>query len=248
MLLVGRFLTGMGAGMANCSIPLYQSEVAPPSQRGRMVGLHGTALAGGYALAGWSGYGCYFETNPNIQWRLLLCLQVISPALLLAMTPWLPESPLWSILNDKMDEALQNLRKLHHTKEDPNDIMAREEFVQIQRQIALERSRPSTLWAMMKVPSYRRRLLIGFFIQFLAQSSGITVINNYSVLLYTQLGLSGSKTLLVYAFWVTLSCIANYGSSLIVDRFGRVRLFKVGVVSCPPFPAPVSLYPTLKVR
>jgi hypothetical protein len=25
--------------------------------------------------AGWTGLGCYFETNPQIQWRLCLALQ-----------------------------------------------------------------------------------------------------------------------------------------------------------------------------
>lgn len=87
MLLVGRFLTGLGAGMVNCSIPLYQAEVSPPKQRGRMVGSHGVMLSAGFAFAGWAGYGCYYEPNHDIQWRLLLCLQVVSPAILLAVTP-----------------------------------------------------------------------------------------------------------------------------------------------------------------
>lgn len=61
--------------MLNCLVPLYQSEVAPARLRGRLVGTHGFLLVFGYATAGWAGLGCYFESNPQIQWRLCLALQ-----------------------------------------------------------------------------------------------------------------------------------------------------------------------------
>jgi MFS family permease len=93
MLLVARFITGLGSGMVNSTVPLYQSEIAPPKIRGHMVGLHGTLLVAGYAMAGWAGYGCYFEPNQQIQWRLLLALQVVTPGMLLCASPFLPESP-----------------------------------------------------------------------------------------------------------------------------------------------------------
>lgn len=84
---------------------------------------------------------------------------------------------------------------------------------------------------MLQIPSYRRRLLTGFFIQFLCQSSGVTVINNYSVMLYTMLGIPSDVQLLIFAIWLTWSCISNLIGSLIVDRLGRVLMFKIGFVS-----------------
>lgn len=48
ILLVGRLLNGFGVGMINCTVPTYQSEIAPAKQRGRLVGLHGTLLVAGY--------------------------------------------------------------------------------------------------------------------------------------------------------------------------------------------------------
>ncbi|BCS26812.1 uncharacterized protein APUU_51523S [Aspergillus puulaauensis] len=231
MLLVGRFLTGLGAGMVNCSIPLYQAEVSPPKQRGRMVGSHGVMLSAGFAFAGWAGYGCYYEPNHDIQWRLLLCLQVVSPAILLAVTPWLPESPRWLVLNDKTDLAFRTLKRLHQTAGDSDDTVAREELIQIFAQIELEKAKSRSLISMLQIPSYRRRLLTGFFIQFLCQSSGVTVINNYSVMLYTMLGIPSDVQLLIYAIWLTWSCISNLIGSLIVDRLGRVLMFKIGFVS-----------------
>lgn len=61
--------------MMNCTVPLYMSEVSPPTRRGKLVGQHGFLLVLGYAMAGWTGLGCYFEQDPRVQWRLCLGLQ-----------------------------------------------------------------------------------------------------------------------------------------------------------------------------
>lgn len=48
MLLVARFLNGIGVGMINVTVPIYQSEISPAKMRGRMVGSHGFLLCVGY--------------------------------------------------------------------------------------------------------------------------------------------------------------------------------------------------------
>jgi hypothetical protein len=95
---------------------------------------------------------------------------VISPGLLLIASPWLPESPRWLITKNRADDALGILKKLHHTDEDPEDVLAHEEFFQIQQQIQLDNSKPHTFWALVKLPSYRRRFLIAFFLQSVASN------------------------------------------------------------------------------
>ncbi|KFZ20389.1 hypothetical protein V502_03205 [Pseudogymnoascus sp. VKM F-4520 (FW-2644)] len=231
MLLVGRFFSGYASGMLNSAVPLYQSELSPPSRRGRMVGSHGALLACGFAGAGWAAYGCYFANDGQMRWRLLLSLQIISPGLLLLISFWMPESPRWLILKNRLEEGLTTLKKLHHTTEDPNDTLAHEEFYQVRRQLELEADKPSSFWQLIRLPSYRRRFLLGFFLQVICESTGIAVINNYSILLYNGLGLYQSKPLLVYAGYATWAGITNYAGSLMIDRVGRVRLFKIGAVS-----------------
>lgn len=46
--LVGRFLNGVGVGMMQVSVPIYQSELSPAKQRGRLVGAHGILIVCGY--------------------------------------------------------------------------------------------------------------------------------------------------------------------------------------------------------
>lgn len=48
MLLIGRFINGIGVGMIDVAVPIYQSEISPANVRGRMVGSHGFLVVCGY--------------------------------------------------------------------------------------------------------------------------------------------------------------------------------------------------------
>ncbi|KAF4556988.1 Sugar (and other) transporter-like protein 56 [Elsinoe fawcettii] len=229
MLLVGRFLNGVGSGMINCIVPLYQSEVSPPKLRGRLVGSHGFLLVVGYAVAGWTGLGCYFEPNPQIQWRLCLALQLVGPLLLLLATPQLPESPRWLCSRNRGDEAKVILARLHDSSDDS---LAREEYNQIQTQLALDAEIPQNFIEVMKVPSYRKRLLLGLLIQCAAQSTGVLVINNYQILLYNGLGITGWLPLMLYAIYASWAAVLNWAGALIVDRAGRIKMLSIGITGC----------------
>lgn len=49
-LIVGRIVTGVGNGMNTSSIPVWQSEMAPPKIRGFLVLFEGALIAGGSKL------------------------------------------------------------------------------------------------------------------------------------------------------------------------------------------------------
>ncbi|KAF2792178.1 general substrate transporter [Melanomma pulvis-pyrius CBS 109.77] len=232
MLLVGRFFNGLGAGMMNVVVPLYQSEISPPGNRGRLVGSHGFLIVVGYSVAGWTGLGCYFETDPEIQWRLCLALQVVAPLLLFVGTPWMPESPRWLIQHQHDEKALEILCNLHCNPDDTENTAAREECHNIRSQLQLDATMPQGMIATLKVPSYRKRFLIGLFVQCVAQSTGVLVINNYQILLYKGLGITGWLPLMPYAIYASWAAILNWAGSMVVDRVGRIRMLTIGVVGC----------------
>lgn len=166
MFMIGRAVTGLASGMINSTVPLYQSEVAPPHIRGLMVGSHGTLLVLGYSMAGWSGYGCYFLKDPQVGWRLLLAFQAVAPGALLIATPFLPESPRWLIYRDHHERAETVLRKLHSgVTDDGGHDLVRDEIIQIRQQLEFEKTQPTSLLSMWTVPSMRRRMLTGLAVQ-----------------------------------------------------------------------------------
>lgn len=123
---------------------------------------------------------------------------MVAPVLLLIGSPSVPESPRWLILKGHDDKGnfsfhdsgialtskkgLEVLLNLHQHVADPDNLGAREEFQQIQKQVMLERQRPTgNLIQLLLNPKYRKRFLFAFFLQALCQSSGVLVINNYMV-------------------------------------------------------------------
>lgn len=47
MLIAGRVINGLSVGIESAQVPVYVSELAPPSKRGRLVGLQSMAITCG---------------------------------------------------------------------------------------------------------------------------------------------------------------------------------------------------------
>ncbi|MCJ1301822.1 hypothetical protein MMC08_004623 [Hypocenomyce scalaris] len=137
MFLASRVIMGWGIGMMVCGVPLYQAELSTPKHRGFYVGLHGIALATGYALTGFVGFGCYYDTKTSFQWRFPFAVQLIPVIILLSGSWWLPESPRWLLSKGHRDRAWLIIQRLHADPEDPEDTFARKEFYQMDYQVTL---------------------------------------------------------------------------------------------------------------
>lgn len=238
---------------------MYMGELAPHNKRGWLVGHHAIFLVFGYMLSSWLGYACYFATStmPNFAWRFPLCMQCLAPLVLLLTSIWIPESPRWLMQKGKVEEAWTVVSNLRKSPDDPNDIVAREEIYQIREQTALDTAKLQALgcgpWkAVIKKKSYRKRMIIGFLTQWGAEFAGPLIIvskqdfrfvsysfspvlqNNYSVILYTNLGQSGSMPLLLSALWLTTAgIIYNPLGAWLHDRVNSRRwMFMVGLFGC----------------
>jgi MFS family permease len=50
MLIVGRIINGISVGIESAQVPVYISELSPPSKRGRFVGLQQWAITWGILI------------------------------------------------------------------------------------------------------------------------------------------------------------------------------------------------------
>jgi MFS family permease len=50
MLIVGRIINGLAVGIESAQVPVYVSELAPPSKRGRLVGTQQWAITWGIMI------------------------------------------------------------------------------------------------------------------------------------------------------------------------------------------------------
>ncbi|KAK3050522.1 hypothetical protein LTR09_008161 [Extremus antarcticus] len=231
--LVFRFFAGAGAFMILAAVPIWMAEVVPPYLRGALVQIHAIVLVLGYNLASWLGFGIYhWENGGNATWRIPFAVQCFWPLCLVIGLWWVPESPRWLIWKGRHEEAKTILLRLHDDPADPSHTLARTEFIQMERQIALDRTLPTSWMHVIKKPSLRKRALITLGTTGFIQCSGILVINNYGPSLYAGLGFPTATTLLYGAAWLTFALGLNSISLFINDHYSRNRLMSIGVFGC----------------
>jgi len=90
-LIIGRFITGIGAGLTSVIAPLYLAEVAPIERRGAIVGINQLAITVGVLIAYSMNY--VFASTGNWQW--MFALGMIPALLQLSCFAWLPETSAW---------------------------------------------------------------------------------------------------------------------------------------------------------
>lgn len=94
MMILGRIIAGLGVGALSTIVPVYQSEISPPHNRGKLACIEFTGNISGYAASVWVDYGCSFIQS-NYAWRVPLMLQCFMGLLLGLGSLIICESPRW---------------------------------------------------------------------------------------------------------------------------------------------------------
>ncbi|KIK56699.1 hypothetical protein GYMLUDRAFT_47000 [Collybiopsis luxurians FD-317 M1] len=232
-LIIGRIVAGFAIGVLSMTVPLYNTEIAPPKIRGFLVGLTQECIGLGFLVANWVGYGCQF-INSDTSWRLPLGLQLLPAGLLLIGIQFLPYSPRWLIEVDRDDEARKIVYLLHDTKGSPElEEAAEREYIEMHDTIKAEvlvRSRKlSDLWA---TRAMIKRTLISCGVQIFTQFTGINIISYFGPLMWQSLGLQGGKALLMQGIYGLVGPVATLVFILfIVDRVGRRKPLMFGAAT-----------------
>ncbi|KAL1859674.1 hypothetical protein VTK73DRAFT_7511 [Phialemonium thermophilum] len=222
MLIVGRIVGGFAVGMMNITIPIYNSEIAPPAKRGLIAGLHAQFVGFGFATANWVGFACSYASG-DFQWRFPLAVQCLPAMIVLFGIYFLPYSPRWLLEQERDEEALAVIKRLHGNI-GHDDSFFRAEFSQMREQIRFEKSVTNIGWGeIFRTPSNRKRLLLAVLVQVFTQLSGINVVNYYQTDLYKSLGMSGHMPTLLAGVYGLVGPIANMVCLYYVDSWGRKK-------------------------
>lgn len=97
MMMLGRIIAGFGVGALSTIVPVYQSEISPPHNRGKLACIEFTGNIAGYAASVWVDYFCSYIEN-DWSWRLPLLMQVLMGSLLAVGSFLILESPRYAII------------------------------------------------------------------------------------------------------------------------------------------------------
>jgi MFS family permease len=106
MLLVARFIGGLGIGGSSVLGPVYIAELAPARWRGRLVGLFQINIVLGILLAYFSNYVIgTFGLGVN-EWRWQFGVAAAPAILFLVMLFGIPPSSRWLVTQKRVDEKM----------------------------------------------------------------------------------------------------------------------------------------------
>ena len=136
MFIIGRFIIGMGLGVAATATPTYVAETCPPKHRAFALGLYFSCWAVGTMIAAGICYRVSSESSKSLAdtnkhqsqfiestwaWRIPSFVQVAPSLICSFILLFIPESPRWLISKDRHEEALEVLAIVNSggDKEDP---------------------------------------------------------------------------------------------------------------------------------
>ncbi|CZR57204.1 probable high-affinity glucose transporter [Phialocephala subalpina] len=225
MLIVGRIINGFSVGICSAQVPVYITEIAPPSKRGRLVGCQQWAITWGILIMFYISYGCSF-INGTGAFRVPWGLQMVPAIFLFGAMTFLPESPRWLARKDRWEEAVQVLA-LVHAKGDPNSPFVAKEMSEIREVVEFERANSDVTYFELLSPKMINRTHIGVFTQIWSQLTGMNVMMYYITYIFTMAGL-GSNVLLPSSIQFIINVVMTIPALLFVDRWGRRPTMLIG--------------------
>ncbi|KAF7559209.1 hypothetical protein G7046_g4930 [Stylonectria norvegica] len=227
LMMVGRFIAGLGVGMLSTIVPIYQSEISPPHNRGKLACIEFSGNIVGYTTSVWVDYGCGF-IDSDLSWRIPLALQCVMGALLAMGSLVIVESPRWLLDNDHDEEGMVVIANLYGGG-DIHNTKARDEYREIKMDVLLQRQEGERSYSEM-FRKYRTRVFIAMSAQGLAQLNGINVISYYAPYVFESAGWYGHDAVLMTGLNGITYLLSTIPPWYLVDRWGRRNILMSGAV------------------
>lgn len=237
ILMLGRFVAGVGVGYALMIAPVYTAEVSPTSARGLLTSFPEVFINTGVLLGYVSNYA--FHGLPvHLSWRVMFLVGAVPPIFLALGVLAMPESPRWLVMQGRIGDARRVLAK---TSNSPAE--AEERLVDIKNAIGIpdgvgdndddvvvvarrnKGSHGEGVWRDLLIrptPPVRRILIACLGLQFFQQASGIDSVVLYSPRVFEKAGLRSNNnslgaTMAVGATKTLFILVATF----FLDRVGR---------------------------
>ncbi|XP_062310406.1 solute carrier family 2, facilitated glucose transporter member 11-like isoform X1 [Osmerus eperlanus] len=215
LLIVGRFLTGLNAGIGICTQPLYLGEIAPRALRGAMAMGTSIFITGGI-LTG-QVIGLNELLGKEEYWPILLSTTCIPAFLQLLILPWFPESPRYLLIDQGDDQGCKSaLKRLHGTDNFDSELEDME-----RERVSAGGVKARKPWELFSDRSLRWQLLSIIIINCAQQLNGINAIYFYADYVFRQAGISEDKIPYTVVGTGACECITALTCGLLIECLGR---------------------------
>jgi sugar porter (SP) family MFS transporter len=228
VLMVFRFVGGLGIGASSVLGPVYIAELAPAKWRGRLVGAFQFNVVFGILVAYTSNYFIRTLHLGAAEWRWQVGVAALPALGFLVLLFGIPRSPRWSASKGRNDEALAVLKLMGDPEPELADIRA---ALTEEHATAHE---PVFRW------KYRYPLFLAISIGAFNQLAGINSILYYLNSIFASAGfsqISGDQQAIAIGFTNLIFTIVGMS---VIDKLGRKTLLLIGAAGTASCLAAVS--------
>jgi MFS family permease len=239
LLILGRLLQGISAGLIGVVVPLYLAECLSASSRGKGTGIFQWLLTLGITAAAFVGMYFSFRVDEvaklgdaarllafkNTAWRSIFWVSLPPGVLFVIGSVMVAESPRWLFRRGRRDAAYSALLRSRTTEQ------ANIELAEMEDAAAAEKAQTAT-GAKVRESLLRRKYVIPFVLACVIlacnQATGINSIIGYNTNILLQSGLSDVQAHWGYVLFTIVNFLVTIGGVLLVDRKGRKFLLSLG--------------------
>ena len=215
-----RFIGGLSIGASSVVAPMYISEIAPASKRGRLTALFQFNIVLGILIAYFSNY--LIGAGVEDSWRWMLGVEVVPASAFLIMVFFIPESPRWLIVaKNRVDEAREIIRII-----DPNNVNDTVKAIEASDLEKGKAARVSDFFS----HRFKFPILLAFLFAFFNQVSGINAIIYFAPRIFALTGMADDTALLSTVGVGVVNLLFTMVGLMLIDRFGRKFLMYIGSI------------------
>ncbi|SNT35575.1 MFS transporter, sugar porter (SP) family [Granulicella rosea] len=225
LLLIARFIGGLGIGGSSVLGPVYIAELAPANIRGRLVGTFQINIVIGILLAYLSNYLISLLNLGANEWRLQLGIAAVPASIFFGLLFGIPRSARWLTTQSRFTEAREVLELMGS----PN---SEAELADIRESLHMERDqKAASLFENMNGRlRYGKPIFLAIAIGAFNQLSGINAILYYLNDIFAAAGFSRVSGNVQAVAIGAMNLVATLLGMALIDRVGRKMLLLIGAV------------------
>ncbi|KGN53026.1 inositol transporter 1 [Cucumis sativus] len=218
ILIAGRFLVGMGVGVASVTAPVYIAEASPSEIRGGLVSTNVLMITVGQFLSYLINLA--FTQVPGT-WRWMLGVSGVPAVIQFVFMLFLPESPRWLFMKDEKSKATAVLSKIYDFPRLEDEI----DYLSSQLEEEKHKKINVSYMDVFKSKEIRIAFLAGAGLQAFQQFTGINTVMYYSPTIVQMAGFRSNQLALLLSLIVAaMNAAGTVLGIYLIDHVGRKKL------------------------
>lgn len=218
ILIAGRFLVGIGVGVASVTAPVYIAEASPSEIRGGLVSTNVLMITIGQFLSYLINLA--FTQVPGT-WRWMLGVSGVPAVIQFVFMLCLPESPRWLFMKDDKSKAISVLSKIYDFPRLEDEI----DYLSSQLEEEQHKKKNVSYMDVFKSKEIRLAFLAGAGLQAFQQFTGINTVMYYSPTIVQMAGFRSNQLALLLSLIVAaMNAAGTVLGIYLIDHVGRKKL------------------------